>query len=231
MSRPSEHPQLDERRHAELRKDASRALRQSLLDAVLRMGTGDETECAALTVSRSPTPLAPAQLAAAHPGGAEARQQARAMYERCLAHYRLVVRAPYADGNADDAGAAVSAFVAANIRALRNVKVMPQVLPRLERQLHAVARLSSNWDRSGARDRQLYFEKAAILAVLIGESSTQAVLQGPAALENVRRAARAYLKELLGLNPDQLTIGDAGLALLGPYADTATAAPALAECI
>jgi len=208
--RPSD--AADERAHAALVADLSRLVRQVLFDAVVHIGGGDDgTDEPALTVERAHEPVAPARLAAAHPN--PARAEARALYERCLAHYRQVLRAEQADAGVDDVGAAVAHFVAANMQALHGMAVTAPMLLRLERQLSGVARLSSAWTTASARDRQLYFEKMAILAVLVGESSAQAVLQGPAAVSNVRRAARGYLRELLGLDPQQLTLGTDGLRM------------------
>jgi len=126
-----------------------------------------------------------------------------------------VVRAHEAASPVDDVGAAVAAFVAANMQALHGVSATPATLLQLERQLSGVALRSSAWDDAPARERQNYFEQMAILAVLIGESSAQAPRQGAAAVANVQRAARTYLQQLLGLNPDQLKLGAGGLSLRG----------------
>jgi hypothetical protein len=92
------------------------------------------------------------------------------------------------------------------------------MLLQLERQLSGVTLRSSAWDEASARERQNYFEQMAILAVLIDASSAQAVHQGPAAVANVRRAARGYLQQLLGLNADELRLGACGLTLGDPSA-------------
>ena len=199
------------RREAALVEDLSRTVQRVLLDSIEHIDGNLDGDRAALAVEAARVPMAPARLAAAHP--APARAEARALYERCLAHYRTQVRAGQADAGLDDVGAAVAHFVAANIRALHGVVVTPQMLLQLERQLGGVVRVSSAWATASARERQVYFEQMAILAVLIGESAAQAVLQGPAALANVQRAARGYLKQLLGLNADHLTLDDQGLAL------------------
>lgn len=203
----------DDRRHAALVEDMSRLVRRALLDALVQLGGDASGDCPALTVEPAQVPLAPERLAAAHPGGPQQQREARALYERCLVHYREVVRATQADGGLDDVGAAVACFVAANIQALQGVSVTPAMLLRLERQLGGVAQLSSAWSTATARERQLYFEQMAILAVLIRETSAHAALQGPVAVDNVRRAARGYLRELLGLDPEQLTLDAGGLSL------------------
>ncbi|WP_280156084.1 DUF6683 family protein [Piscinibacter sp. XHJ-5] len=214
MSRSSARhaPPHDDRRHTALVQDMSRLVRRALLDAIVELGDASR-DCAALTVEPARVPIAPAHLAASHPGGPQSRHEARALYERCLAHYRHVVRASQADSSLDDVGAAVACFVAANLQALHGIDATPEMLLRLERQLGGVATLSSAWASASARERQLYFEQMAILAVLIRETSAHAVLQGPAAVENVRRAARRYLRQLLGLDPDQLTLDAGGLSL------------------
>jgi hypothetical protein len=188
----------------------SRGVREAMQGAA-EHGVG--TEHAALTVERAPLPIAPARLASAHLGHSRAREQARDLYERCLLRYRELADAQGTPGQVDDAGAAVARFVAANLEALHGLHATPEMLKQLEHQLGGVARRSSEWGRASVRDRQFYVEQMAILAVLIGESSAQAVLQGPAALANIRRAARSYLKQLLGLDPDQLTLGPGGLSL------------------
>ena len=139
--------------------------------------------------------------------------QARALYERCLAHYRSQVRAEDEALGVDDVGAAAANFVAANMIALHGLDVSPLAVLRLERQLSGAVRHTAAWDSAAARERQAYFEQLAVLAVLISETNKQAALQGPAASANVKRAARGYLMQLLGLNPDELTLGPEGLTL------------------
>jgi hypothetical protein len=198
---------------AALVKDLSRRVRQALADALTHLNQAGETDQAALMVERAASPVAPARLASAHPGGSEAQAQACALYERCLSHYREVVRAHEAAPSHDDVGAAVACFVAANMQALHGVKATPAMRLQLERQLSGVTLRSAAWDEASARERQNYFEQMAILAVLIDASSAQAVHQGPAAVANVQRAARGYLQQLLGLNADQLRLGASGLTL------------------
>lgn len=190
--------------------DLSRHIRPALADALARRGS-DAPQTAASTVQRARMPIAPALLASAHPGGAIARQTMHALYERCLAHYRAVIRAHDADAGVDDVGAAAAQFVVANMQALHGIPVTPPMQLRLQRQLAAIVAASRAWAVASTRDRQLYVEKLAILAVLIEQTSAQAGLQGPAAVANVRRAARGYLQEFLGLDPDRLTLGSDGL--------------------
>jgi len=71
------------------------------------------------------------------------------------------------------------------------------------------------WSRVPLGERQACFEQLALLAVLVDESTRQAHEQGPAAVENVRRAARGYLQQLLGLDPDRLGLDAGGLSLRG----------------
>ena len=113
----------------------------------------------------------------------------------------------------DDAGAAVAAFVGANLGALQGEAVTPRMLRALERQLHGIARVSSGWKSAPLVERQAYFEQMALLAVLVGESAVQAGPQGPEAVARVRQAARGYLHQLLGLDPDHLALGPEGLAV------------------
>jgi hypothetical protein len=194
-------------------------VRRLMLDALVRIGADEEpADRAALTVKAAKRPIAPARLANDHPPGA-ARTQARELYERCLAHYRTVVRVQDLASGVDDVGAAVAAFVAANLSALHGAPVTPEILLRLERQLSGVVRVGSAWDGAPARERQAYFEQMALLAVLVSECAKQAPLQGPAAVANVQLAARGYLQQLIGLNPDHLTLGPTGLVPRAPMAN------------
>lgn len=80
------------------------------------------------------------------------------------------MRAQDQEREVDDVGAAVAAFVAANLSALQGTRVTPHTLSCLERQLGGVARLSSDWCRAPLHERQAYFEQMAVLAVLVAEA-------------------------------------------------------------
>ena len=192
-------------------------VRQAILDAIVHIGSADAAaDRVALTVERAPVAIAPARLAHSHPGDAAAREAARRLYESCLVHYRSVVRAQDQAPNVDDVGAAVAAFVAANFAALQGTPVTPGMLLSLEKQLDGIARRSSDWESAPVVERQAYFEQMALLAVLVAESSAQAKAQGPAAVANLRRTARVYLRQLLGMDPDHLALGPNGLAARAP---------------
>jgi hypothetical protein len=195
-------------------EDLSRRLRQATFDAVLG-GAAAADDRAALTVPIAAEALGPGRLAQAHPAGA-ARSEALALYQRCLKHYRATVRPQDAASGFDDAGAAVANFVAANLMALTGQRATEAALLQLERQLRHVMQSSLAWGELAAADRQAYVEKLALLAVLVSEAATQAPAQGAAAVANVQRAARSYLQELLGLNPDALMLGPNGLAPRDP---------------
>jgi len=201
----------------------SQKLRDALASALQAFCHAGDDAAEALTVARSPVPIGPAQLARSHPGSHRERQRAQAMYERCLQHYRS--RVPLTDATDatdaadatlphDDVGAALAHFVAANLAALHGDPATPQHLRRLERQLVAVVRPSAAWRQAAEQERQAYVEQLGIIAVLISDCSTLARRQGAAAIAHVRRGARAYLRQLLGLDPDQLMLDDgSGLAL------------------
>lgn len=191
------------------------ALSQRLRQAIGAALWGDDPDAAAppLLVERAAAPIAPERLAGAHPGGAAAQAQARGLYERCLGHYRSVVRAHESALAFDDVGAAAARFVAVNLRALRGIAASPVMLQRLENQLGHAMRRSASWSRAPLGERQACFEQFALLAVLVDESSRQAQEQGPAAIANLRRAARGYLQQLLGLDPDRLGLDAGGLSL------------------
>jgi len=206
----------------ELSRDIARLLQQALAKALLPAEQADDLP--ALTIEPAAQPIAPAQLARAHPGGPKARRDAEALYHRCLKHYREVVRADDRALGIDDMGAAMAYFVAANVYALKDTPVTPQMLLRVERQLRGVIGSSAEWQNGDARDKQSLFEQLAILGVLVGESAAQAKREGPAAVANVQRAARGYLSRLLGLNADLLTIDADGLDI--EIDDAASAAAA-----
>lgn len=208
---PSTRTPRSEAVDAELAQAVSQCVQQAVLQGIV--GAGAAADRVALVIARATVPLAAVALARSHPGGSRVRQQMQAIYERCLAHYRDAVRPQDAARGIDDVGAAVAHFVAANLHVLHGSAVTPQVLAKLELQLAGVVRLTSAWASATARERQLYFEKMALLSVFVGESFAQALSQGEAAVENVRRAARAYLRELLGIDPDALTLGADGLAV------------------
>lgn len=188
---------------------AARALSRTLMAAVLGDATG--TEMTTLTVPRRAEPLAPARLARTAPGGTAGRRRARELYERCLRVYRDHLQDT--DGLDDDVAAAAAHFVAANFQALHGSVASSTTRLALERQLAGLIRRGSLWNQASASERQAFFESMALLAVLIGESARQALRQGPAARDHLRQAARGYLRQLLGLEPDALLLGPDGLTL------------------
>jgi hypothetical protein len=191
--------------------DFARRLRQATFDAVLgHAAVADDS--AALTVPRAAEALGPSRLAQTQPAG-PARSEALALYERCLQHYRDALRPQDAAQGFDDVGAAAAYFVAGNLLALTGQQPTAGALLQLERQLRRVLHTSTAWAALDATERQVYVEKLALLAVLVGEAAVQAPAQGPDAVAHVQRAARGYLQELLGLNPDALTLGPKGLML------------------
>ena len=220
MTRSPDAP--DERRQAQLVQDLSRSVQRSMLDAVLQLGANAER--VPMTVPRARVPSGPAWLARHHPGDAQARGQMRALYERCLTHYREIVCAVSAHAGYDDVGALLAHFVAANFGALHDIDITPAMLDRLEQQLGGILRQAPAWLRADLRERQLYVEWLAIVGVLVRETSAQAVLEGPAAVANVQRAARGYLLQLIGLDADRLRLDDNGLA----FADCEHPSPTVA---
>jgi hypothetical protein len=188
----------------------SRELRHALFDSLMTEGAAGMCD-ATLTVERGAVTVAPAHMAQSHPGRPAARADARALYERCLAHFRA--KHGNGDMRRDDLGMALACFVAANLHALHGLRVTPAMLSALRRQLVGWVQRSPAWASASLDERRFHFEQMAIVAVLMAEASALARVQGPAAVANVRRAARAYLQGLLGLNPDLLTLGAEGLTL------------------
>jgi uncharacterized protein DUF6683 len=203
----------------------SNLVRRALRDALLASGAAGDIDPPALTVERAAAASAPEFLARSHPNDAAARDEARELYTRCLAHYRSTVRPQDQAAGRDDAGAAVAHFVAAAMRALHGISATPDQLLRLQRQLCTLAHRTASWTRVTPHERQFTFEQLAILAVLIDETWSLAVVQGPAAMAHVRQAAATYLRQLLGIEPHGLRLGADGLQCeLAPTAgETATA--------
>lgn len=186
-------------------------LRQTLPAMLLRAGTSDPDE--PLQVERAGMPTAPAQMAAAQSQDAPTRAQLEALYARCLRTYRTSIRPQ--DTELDDAGAAVALFVAVNLHALHDIEATPSMLDVLERQLRSVTRRSAEWDVASRAQRQCFFERIAILGVLMAGNHGHAKSQGATALADLRCIAREYLEQLLGFKADRLTLGPAGLVMRG----------------
>jgi hypothetical protein len=197
----------------DLARRVARLVDQALVQALTRAPEG---ATGTMRVARAAPATAPARLASGHPGGPAARRKAQALYEQCLGHYRAVVRAADAARPYDDAGAALAAFVAANLLALHGVTATPLQQLQIERQIAPIVRSSADWQKAALAERQGWFEELAIVAVLVSEAALQAPQQGAAAVEHVRRAARGYLQQLLGLDPDRLALGPDGLTVPAP---------------
>lgn len=152
-------------------------------------------------------PIAAPLLARSH-SGTKARHAAQALYGRCLADFRQRVQRGAA---LDDAGLAAAYFVLANVDALHDLRPGEAELARIERQMRHW--LDAGWQQAPLHDRQSAFEQLAVLGTLVAESAALARRQGPAAIAHVQQAARAYLAQLLGLNPDRLRLAETGLTL------------------
>ncbi len=154
-------------------------------------------------------------LAALHPGGAAGRQEAQALYTRCLQHYRRHVQ-PQLEGGVqaqDDIGIAAAFFVLANLGACQEVEPDVAALPAVERQLRSLLAQTAAWRQLASTERQSLFEQFALLGVLVNESRVAAQKQGAEARAHVQQAARGYLQQLLGLSPDRLSASAQGLVV------------------
>lgn len=186
----------------------ARHMGQALMQALATAEDGDHADVAPVLVEPAATPTAPALLASRHPGGPAAQRQAKALYSRCLSHYRQTVRQGQPQ---DDIGHAAAWFVCANLAALHQTAVSVEQIASVERQLRRLIAGHAGWKTAPLADRQSLFEQLATLGVLVGETQAQARTQGPAALANVQRAARGYLQQLLGVDADALQVSDHGL--------------------
>lgn len=184
-------------------------VRQAAFQAALR-SVAETDEGAPMTVARAAEPCGPARLAQMHAAG-PARVEAEALYRGCLRHYRDSLRPQDLQADSDDAGAAVAHFVAACVFALDGTRATPEMLATLQRQLLPLARSSANWPTASVAERQMFFEQVALLAVLIDGMAQHA--SNGAAVSQVRDAARVYLRQFLGLEPDTLALDANGLKL------------------
>jgi hypothetical protein len=192
----------------ELHRLLRHALGRSLQDAAQA-----QARVSALSLPRAAQATAPALLAQAHRDAA-AQAEASALYGRCLAHYRQQVQAVLRPKDTqDDLGLAAAYFVLANLGAHEWREPEAVALPAIERQLRHLIADTQAWTRAPLSQRQSLFEQLALLGTLINESRIQARQQGPAAKANVQKSARAYLKQLLGLEPDWLVVTPQGLSL------------------
>lgn len=193
-------------------RQAQAALCKTLPAMLLRTGLSPDHD-QPLRIERAPAPTAPTQMAAAQSRDEATREQLAPMYASCLQTYRGSIRPQ--DTESDDAGAAMAFFIIANLHALRTVQTSQPIFDTLEQQLRGVTRRSAEWDRATLQQRQFFFERLAILGVLMIASYEKAKAEGPAAMAELRRTARQYLQQMLGLNPDSLTIGPDGLVMRG----------------
>jgi hypothetical protein len=164
-----------------------------------------------LRVEPAASPIAPRQMAAIQGADATAQERLATSYEACLRTYRDIARAQYGTTGVDDVGAAMAFFVAINLHALHGVDVGASAMQPLERQLRGVTRLAANWDAATLAQRQCFFERIAILSILVSRSLADAASQ-PTAMAQVRQSAREYLQHVLGLDPALVTLGADGLA-------------------
>jgi hypothetical protein len=195
--------------------DLTRRLRDAIATSLRALHAAGGSQ-PPLLVPRAPSPIGPGQLARSHPGSARERLELAALYQRCLQHYRTALRADDTPDDMDDLGAVLAHFVAANLQALHGTEPPAEALPALGRQLAAIVRASPAWGTAPLRDRQAYAEQMAILSVLMVDLAARAQREGPAGIANVQRGARGYLRQLLGLDPDSLTLDVSGLVVRGP---------------
>ena len=185
--------------------------RSAMASALGRAGRSSSTP--PLRVEPAATPIAPRQMAAVQSADAAAQEQLAASYEACLRTYREIARAQCAPPTSMTSAQRSAFFVAINLRMqLHGVDVGASAMQPLERQLRSVTRLAANWDVATRAQRQCFFERIAILSILVSRSLADAASQEPAAMAHVRQSAREYLQHVLGLNPDLVTLGADGLA-------------------
>jgi hypothetical protein len=187
-------------------------LGRAVLAELLQASQGD-MKGERLLVERAAQSLAPAHLSGASPTDDKTRADLLALYEQCLQAYRSSVRPQDAAQPFDDVGAALAYFVATNLGALRGIEPSPAMLQRLEAQLLNMARMTAGSDKASLAERQLYFEHLATIGVLVAAMTRRATSEGAASMAKVHTAARAYLRQVLGIDPEHLDLDESGLSL------------------
>jgi hypothetical protein len=155
-------------------------------------------------VPTSPTPRAPAKLAALHAPPGAARQQALLLSEQCLAHYRRHLCAALGAAPGDDLGGAAAVFLAAVAQALEGHAVTTARWQALRRWLQEWAPPQGVAEPHLLAQQQEAFERLAALAAALGEWSVQAQRQGAAAQASVQLMARNWLTQELGVQAEAL---------------------------
>jgi hypothetical protein len=192
-------------------EQVTRLVRKTVVDAMVRASLASGTDQPPLRVVRAAQANAPAQMAAEQAADPSAREQLTASYERCLASYRAFQQTQGGEPDLDDVGRAVAFFIGVNLHVLHGVEADADMLQALEPQVRGIARARSNWDAASIAERQAFFERIAIVSVVVSGSWAGAAAHGPAGIDNVQCAARQYLEQMMGLNPDFLTLGPTGL--------------------
>lgn len=205
-------PQVD----GVLARELARILRHALGD-ILRQALQGADDRPALAVPPAARATAPTLLAKSHPGDGKVRRDARGLYERYLQHYRSQVQTSLRPGRRDDdLGMAAAYFTMANLATLQDLEHLdPALLATVERQMRHLIGGTPSWHAASLADRQCLFEQLAVLGVLVNDARLLARRQGAAAIAHVQGAARTYLIQLLGLDPDQLTLTHEGLTTGG----------------
>jgi hypothetical protein len=193
-------------------RDLARLVRGAVGQALL--DTAQPGDLAApLNVPPALQPSGPQRLAATQPAASRQRREALALYERCLRHYRAAIQPRLSPvRGSDDLGAAAAFFVQANLAAGHDAAPDETLHAALAAQLARLIQRTDAWQHAPLAERQNLFEQLALLGVLVNESRLQAREQGPAAQAQLQRAARGYLLQLLGLDPELLVLTPQGLA-------------------
>lgn len=114
----------------------------------------------------------------------------------CVRHYRQLAQ----DGDADDLGRALAAYLGACRQAFDQEALTPQRWQAVVQWLKAWVLDALPWDTVPLAQRQEAFERFAVLAVALGEWTVQASRQGQAALASATWMARNSLRGQLGLD-------------------------------
>lgn len=114
----------------------------------------------------------------------------------CLQHYRRLAN----DGDEDDLGRALAAYLGACRQAFDQEALTPQRWQAVVQWLKAWVLDALPWDTVPLTQRQDAFERFAVLAVALGEWTVQASRQGPPAQASATWMARNSLRGQLGLD-------------------------------
>jgi hypothetical protein len=165
---------------------------------------------APLTFDARSQPIAPAKLARAYPQ--ETRAKVEQVFGQTLDTYHKLESQFGLRRN--DLGGALAAFVAGNYAAYRDEAFADKLFKPLVQQMQGVLQSTGSLEKAGAAEKQELYENLAILGTYMLQTR-EALQKSPDAkiAANMKAAARAYLQQVLKLDPDRMHLTDKGLVV------------------